>query len=320
MMRYKILPAFILLFSLACCTGSKRHSDKIVLATLKGPSSVGMIKMIDSLNKAETSKIEIQILNEPIQVRKMMLDGTAQLAVLPTTMASILYNKGLKYKIAAIPVWGTLHLYGTDTTISRWSDLKGKTVNLMAKGMTPDVLFRYLLEANGLTPGEDVILDYRFPTHIDLANAMAAEQASLGVISEPTASILMQKNSNIKVLIDLNEAWKQVLNIPIAQTALMIEDELLRSRPQLLEDLLKSYSHSTWWVNQYPDSAAILTVKYGILPDIEIVTGSIPRSNLMFERAWQVRESVTAYLKVFYDMDPDIVGNKMPDEEFFYTK
>jgi NitT/TauT family transport system substrate-binding protein len=167
-----------------------KHSYKI--ATLKGPSSMGMIKLIDSINNAGNTNIQIDILNDPIQVRKMMLDGTADFAILPTTMAAILYNKGLDYRLIAIPGWGTLYLVGEDTTINSWNDIRNKRVNVMAKGMTPDVVFRYLLQKNGINPDKDITLDYSFPTHIDLANAIAARQAKLGVIPEPLVSLVMQ--------------------------------------------------------------------------------------------------------------------------------
>ena len=50
---------------------------------------MGMIRFIDSLNHVENACIEVEIVNEPIQVRKMMLDNKADFAVLPTTMAAI---------------------------------------------------------------------------------------------------------------------------------------------------------------------------------------------------------------------------------------
>jgi NitT/TauT family transport system substrate-binding protein len=113
---------------------------------------MGMIKLIDSLDRVEEPGIKVQIVNEPIQVRKMMLDGKADFAVLPTTMAAITYNKGLEYRLIAIPVWGTLFLFGNDSTITRWEDLRHKKVHVMARGMTPDVLFQYLWKSTASIP------------------------------------------------------------------------------------------------------------------------------------------------------------------------
>lgn len=308
----------ILLWGCSSVSNQEGSNSTITFATLKGPSSMGMIKLIDSLQNAKDTNIEVKILNEPIQVRKMIIEGEADFAILPTTMAALIYNKGLDYKLIAIPVWGTLYLFGNDSTITQWDHLWGKRVNVMAKGMTPDVLFKYLLIANGINPEKDIILDYSFPTHIDLANAVAGEQANLGVISEPMVSLAMQKNKNIFPIFDLNLEWNKVLNMPIAQTALLVKAGTIKQNPELVEQVLKQYKLSTDWVNANPDSAAHLIVEYNILPNYEVAYNSIPRSNLNFVRAKDIREQIEQYLRIFYEMDPNIIGGKIPDESFIY--
>jgi len=279
---------------------------------------MGMVKMIDSLNQIENSNIEISIYNEPIQVRKLMLENKVDFAVLPTTMAAILYNKGVPYQLAAIPVWGTLYLFGNDTTIKTWDDLKGKRINLMAKGMTPDVLFRHLLIKNNINPDQDLTLDYTFPTHLDLANAVAAGQSDLGVISEPLVSLVMQKNKNVYPIFDLNNEWKKVYeDIQIAQTAFMVKSEFAENNKILLEQILNSYKKSDNWVNENPEDAAQLIVKYKILPNTEVAFPSIPRSNMEYIEAFPIRYQISEYLKIFYEMNPDIIGGIVPDDNFY---
>ncbi|MFP4555270.1 MAG: ABC transporter substrate-binding protein [Bacteroidales bacterium] len=311
----------ILLHTVVGCNSPSvrtNNSEVLTIATLKGPSSMGMIKLIDSLSQESEQEFSVKILNEPIQVRKMVIDGSADFAILPTTMASIMYNKGINYKLAAIPVWGTLYLFGSDTTITEWEHLKGKKVNLMAKGMTPDVLFRYLLSANGINPNNDLTLDYSFPTHIDLANAVAAGQADLGVISEPMVSLVMQRNRSVHPIFDLNKEWEKQLSMPIAQTALIIKNETIKNYPERVTEMLKSYKASTKWVNQFPDTAAKLVVKHGILPNFDVAYHAIPRSNLKFAKAKDIRGEIEAYLNIFYQMNPDIIGGKIPDENFYH--
>jgi NitT/TauT family transport system substrate-binding protein len=279
---------------------------------------MGMIRMIDSIANAGDTDISIKIENEPIQVRKMMLDGSADFAILPTTMAALVYNKGMDYRLIAIPVWGTLYLFGNDTSITSWENLRNKRVYVMARGMTPDVLFRYLLQYNGINPEKDVTLDYSFPTHIDLANAVAAGQATLGVISEPLASMVISRNKSVHSLFDLNREWENIQGSPIALTALLVKADIIKENPQKVEQFLLDYEKSSLWVNQQPDSAAALIVKYGILPDHEVALRAIPGSRLNFIRAQNIRPQIISYLNVFYTMNPDIIGGKIPDEKFFY--
>jgi len=320
-MLRKSLLVLALAFLLNGCRNSTPNADSTsiyTIATLKGPSSMGMIRLIDSLSQGNGHSVQVKILNEPIQVRKMMIDGSADFAILPTTMAAIVYNKGLEYQLIGIPVWGTLYLFGSDTTITRWEDLRGKRVNVMAKGMTPDVLFRYLLQKNGINPDRDITLDYSFPTHIDLANAVAAGQTDLGVISEPLASMVIQRNKAVRRIFDLNDEWSKYEGIPIAETAFMARKSVIKNNRKMVEKLISGYEASTKWVNKNPDSAAMLIVKYNILPNYNVALNAIPRSNLKFIRAKGIRLQIEEYLNVFYQMNPDIIGGKIPDEDFFY--
>jgi NitT/TauT family transport system substrate-binding protein len=316
-MGKNLIGALIWIFLLSGC-GNQTPDRKIVIATLKGPSSMGMIRLIDSLGHDQAHQAEVAILNEPLQVRKMMIDGTADFAILPSTMAAIVYNKGMDYRLLAIPVWGTLYLTGKDTTIRRWENLKGKRIFVMARGMTPDVLFRYLLLKNGLNPDKDVLLDYKFPTHIDLAQAVMAGQADLAVISEPMASMAIKKNPALRRIFSLNDEWSRFEGVPIAETAFLGKGNMLREQREKAEKILSSYAISTDWVIQHPDSAAALMVKYGILPDQDAALHAIPRINLKFVRAKAVEKEIRDYFEVFYRMNPDIIGGKIPDEGFIY--
>ena len=320
-MRFLSLLCILSVVLLSNCTnrnGKNNQKTAVTIATLKGPSAMGMIRFIDSLNHVENAGIEVEIVNEPIQVRKMMLDKKADFAVLPTTMAAITYNKGLEYKLIAIPVWGTLFLFGNDSTITRWEDLRHKKVHVMARGMTPDVLFQYLLKKNGIDPQKDITLDYSFPTHIDLANAVAAGRAELGVISEPLVSLVIQKNKQVRAVFDLNREWEKIQGSPIAQTALLVKKDIIEKNPRLVEEVLEAYEASSLWVHENPDSAAVLIANYGILPNARVALQAIPGSGLHFVRARNIRSQISDYLNVFYNMNPRIIGEKMPDETFYY--
>ena len=315
-MRKTRLFIFItLMVSLASC--HEPSDTTMVVAALRGPSSVAMIKLIDSVANENDATMKIELFNEPLQVRKMMLDGTADFAILPTTMAALLYNKGIDYRMTAVPLRGTLYLCGNDTTIQTWNDLKGKKVYLMAKGMTPDVMFQHLLIENGLKPYDDVDLDYRFPTHIDLANVTLAGRADLSVISEPYLSQALIENQNLHILMDLSDEWNKIHGISLCETATLCKGSLAESHSPSIDQFNKAYQRSCDWVNVHPKEAAMLAVKHGIIADSTAVVHSIPRSHIEFAEMEDAKTEVEAYLKVFYDMQPEIIGEKMPDEKFY---
>ena len=126
---------------LSCCTNStdQNNDNQYTLVSLKGPSSMAILPFIDSISQqtkynrqhSKDENLNITICTEPLQVRKMMLDGSADFAVLPMTTAALLYNKDIDYKIIAVPVWGSLYLCGTDDNINDWDDLKDKNIFLL---------------------------------------------------------------------------------------------------------------------------------------------------------------------------------------------
>jgi len=318
-------PAILLLFALCSCKNEAQNKandqqEKITVATLRGPAGISMVHMMDHMQMLGDDTLNYRIKNEPLQVRPLLFQEKATFAVVPTNMAAILYNKGVPYQLAAVPVWGTLYLFGQDKEISGWDDLKGRKIYLMAKGMTPDVMFRYLLEKNGIDPREDVELDYSFPTHIELANAVASGRAGLAVISEPMVSMVMKKNNRIRPLISLNEAWKKQTRMEIPQTALLVHQDFANNRPGKVKDFLQAYERSAQWINRHPHQGARAVVRHGILNDTAVARESIPRCNIRFKKAREVQDQVTSYLQTFYQMNPDIVGGKIPDEGFYFKK
>ena len=288
----------------------------MVVASLRGPSSVAMIQLIDSLSRTEDADIEVKIFDEPMQLRKMMLEGSADFAILPMTMAALLYNKGVDYRVAAVPLWGSLYLCGTDTTVRSLADLRGRKVHLMAKGMTPDLLFRHLLSRSGLEAYRDVELDYRFPTHTDLANAAIARRAELCVLSEPYVSQALNGNSEMHILLDLNQLWQSIESSPEAETAFLCKGSLADSNRVVISRVVDAYRVSSEWVKAHPDSAAALCVRHGINPDTLALIQSIPRTNINVTDASEAEQYIFDYLKLFFGLSPETVGGGIPDGKF----
>lgn len=319
-MKHSILLSFLLLLTVCFSCGNKDSSAEkshYVIASLRGPSSLGMLYLIDSLDNTKDATFEIEILNEPLQVRKMMLDGSADFAVLPTTMAALLYNKGVDYQLEAVSTWGTLYLCGNDTTLRSWNDLKNNKIYLMAKNMTPDVLFRHLLERNGLEAYSDVELDYRFPNHIDLATATAAGLTTMSVLSEPYLSYALLKNPDLHIMMSLHDEWMKIHGFEMPETAFICKGEISEKDRQLVDNVVNIYKKSVDKVNDNIDKAAALAVKYQIIADTAAAMNSIPRSNLKVVCADEAKDLVVNYLNVFYNMDSSIIGGKMPDEKFY---
>ncbi|MBT7091825.1 MAG: ABC transporter substrate-binding protein [Bacteroidetes bacterium] len=302
------------------CTPKPNSSESIRILSLKGPSAISLVHMMNETDSVDGKAIRYQLLNEPNQARARLLRGEAEFAFLPMNLAANLYNKGLPYQLLMIPVWGSLYLCGDGEAFSDLHDLKGKRVHMMARGLNPDIIFRYLLEQAGLLPDKDVILDYSFPSHIDLANAVKGGLADLAILSEPQLSMAIQGNSSISRLMDLNKKWLKETGSEMAQTALLVHADFAKNNPVLTDQLITLFSESGIKATSDIKLTAKLIVKNDILPDEKVAVMAIPHCGIHPMSYSATREALNKYLKVFYAFDPETIGGKIPDESFFYSK
>ncbi len=308
--------------SFSFCNSQKENDQTINVLTLRGPSAMSMLFLMDSTNELNGNPIKYEILDEPLQIRARMLREEPEMAMLPTNMAANLYNKGVPYQLAAISVWGTLEVFGSDSLIQNWDDLRGKRIHLMGKGMTPDILFRFLASENNIDPEVDLILDYSFPTHTDLANAVIAGLAEIAVLSEPLISMVKVKKEGIITLFNLEEEWGKVFNndFAIPQTSLLVKSSFAKDNPELIDSFIEQYRKSCSKIESDIKRAGQLAVDYNILPDAKVAQMAIPGCNMNVQAAWEVKKKVQAFLNVFYKFNPKSIGGRLPDEAFFFEK
>ncbi|QEK13358.1 ABC transporter substrate-binding protein [Crassaminicella thermophila] len=319
-----LLMVLMLIFSAVGCSKkeetNKSEKEIVKIAGLKGPTSIGMIKMFEekpSLGENFDSVYEVAQ-NPDILVSKL-LSKEVTFAALPTNVAAKLYNKGAGYKLAAINTWGVLYVMTQGEEIHNWEDLRGKNINSIAKGSNPDVIFRYLLEKNGLNPDKDVTLDYTLG-HVELAQAMAAKKVNIALLPEPFVTMVSMKNKDAKIAMNIQDEWKNTLGgkALIPQGCIVVREDFAQKHPEVVNKFLAEYEKSVKWVNENKEEAGVLVEKHGIGMKAKMAEMAIPRCNLDFKTASDAKEAVENYLKVLYDFSAKAVGGKLPDENFYY--
>ena len=300
--------------------GAMAHDASIRIGLLNGPSAMSMVRLMES--GCPGAGCEFTIRNEPDQIRAMMHRDELDIAFLPITMASLTYNRGFKYQLLGVSGWGALYLIGQDLGIGQIADLKGKTVHMMGRGMTPDLLFRYLLSMAGLEPGKDIELNYSFPSHVELANIVRAGRAELGVLSEPMASMVMSQNPELVQVLDIQAAWDslQEQRISMPQTAVMISKKFAENNRDAVTELERAIRDAIQWVRANPEESGKLIAKYGILPDERVAALSVPRCNFAYQSAAEVRATLIDFYSLMAGLNRDSIGGSLPDDDFFYKR
>jgi NitT/TauT family transport system substrate-binding protein len=327
----KYLFPLLIVFGLIFLTGCEKEKTgiqpEIRIGLLKGPTAMSMIGLLDKphflVEKDKQINLNFTIKANPKLLQAELIKEKLDMAVIPTTLAAILYNKGIDYRISAITVWGTLVLVGKQNHPHMpqpfdWQSLKGKEVHLMGKGMTPDILFHLLLEKKGLQ--NKIEVNFRFPMPQDLAQAVAAGAVQMAVLSEPMASVALARNEQLMIYADLTREWQLTMGQKNAlpQAALIIKSSFAQKKPDWVRQFTDTYRNAIESVNRHPRQAAQLMVKHKLVPQASIAEAAIPRCHLDFRPAQEVKAHIKNYLHLFFQMNPNIVGGRLPDENFYY--
>ncbi len=302
---------------------------KASVAVLRGPTAIGMIKLIDEKYAPEGSQLEYVMEQSPEVLSAKLLNGELDFATIPTNMAANLYNKGVGYQIAGVNVWGVMYVVSNGGNISTWNDLKGKEISCTGQGAVSDLVFKYLLMKNGIDPNKDVHLTY-IAAPAELAQAAIAGKIQISVLPEPWVTNVLAQNKNLKIALDLQKEWT-VLNAPAdkkqetekqayAQTCLVVKKEFAQAHPEIVKQFLSECEQETEWINTHPSEAGKLVEKHQLGLTASAAQASIPRCNLSWADAGKARPAVETFLKVLMNYSPQSVGGKLPDDAFYYQK
>lgn len=308
-----VLTGLIIVTFFSC---KKQSENTIKIGILNGPSAVSFIQLIDRQSYLDGKKIKIIVKSEPLQIQALMMKKEVDFAILPTVMAANLYNKGVKYKVVACPIWGTLYLVANDKTINK-DNLENHKISVFGRASTADILLRRYLKQHKIN---NDYIDYTHTTNHEVAQALQSKSIKLGVISEPLVSNLIAQDTQIKIIDKLNcEDYINNLNRDIfVQTSFVVSPKFIDSYPEFVNRVCELYSQSCNFVNEQPKEAAQLMVKHKISPSIEVAKASIPLCNIQYVGAFALEQEINKYLNIFYEFNPKSVGGKLPDKDFIY--
>ncbi len=300
----------------------------VKLATLQGPTGMGMAYMLDDSDNDKTlNKYEYTVASSPDEVTGKLVSGDFDIAALPTNAAATLYNKSNgKVKLLALNTGCVLYVLEKGDTIKSISDLKGKTVYVSGQGSTPEFILNYVLEENGLKVGTDVKLDFTYSTHNDLVAFAASGKADVVLLPEPAVTALLAKNKDMHVALSINDVWADTVKgtgyegTQIAMGCVAVNTAFAEAHPDAVEAFLYEYGQSIKNITNTDnlDKSADTIAKVGIVAAAGVAKSALPRCNIVFFTGDEMKTKVEGFYKVLFDAQPNSVGGKLPDESFYY--
>ena len=260
------LTALVMALTLALSVAVAEESVPRV-AALKGPTAMGMVKMMSDAPDAYDFTISAAI----DEITPKLVKGEVDIAAVPANMASVLYNNTEgAVKVLAINTLGVLYIVENgDSGVSSIADLKGRTLYASGKGASPEYALNYLLAQNGLDPETDVTVEYK-SEHAECLASLLANEGSLALLPQPFVTTAQMKQPTVQVALDLNDEWARAQEGSDAPSMLITGVVVARSafideNPQAVSDFLDAYKQSVAYANEHVDETAALIGQYDII-------------------------------------------------------
>ncbi len=294
------------------------------IASMKGPTTMGLVGLIDSVDKGTAGEdYQVTMYGAPDEVVPLVAQGAVDIALIPSNLAAVLYNKtkgtDAAISVLAINTLGVLNVVENGDTISSMEDLRGRTIYSTGKGASPEFVLNHLLTASGLTPGVDVTVEY-LSEHTEVMARLTQTPGSAGVLPQPFVTIGQAKNADLRVALDLTEEWDAVSpESQLITGVVVVRNAFAAEHPEAVAQFMTEYQASTEWVNANPSDAGVLIANAGIVPEAALAAKAIPNCYITFVAGAELKTSLGGYLQVLFNADPTSVGGSVPGDDFYYA-
>ena len=320
------LAALLVATGLTACGQKEEVSSEPAVtakvAALKGPTSMGMVKMMADQKDAKEKNYEFTIGSSPDEIAPKFLKGEFDIVALPSNLASILYNKSQgKVQVLAINTLGILYLMENGDTVKSIEDLKGKTVYSSGKGAVPEYAFNYILKANGLNPDTDLRVEYK-SEHTEALAALLNDKSGLAVLPQPFATVASLKNKDLRTALDLSKAWDKAsknAKSTMITGVVVVNKDFAAKYPEKIKKFMADYKASIDYTNTNVDDAAKLIEENNIVP-AAVAKKAIPQCNITYIDGSDMKDKLSGYLQVLFEANPKSIGGKMPADDFYYVQ
>ena len=285
------------------------------IAALKGPTAMGLVKFMEEA----PAGVSFEILAAPDELTPKIVQGEVDVAALPANLASVLYNKTQGgVRVIAVNTLGVIYICEKGGTIASVADLAGRTIYASGKGATPEFALAYVLEANGLTPGTDVTIEWK-SEHTECVAALEADPAGVAMLPQPFVTTAAMKDDAIRVALDLTKEWEaaaggasaMITGVHIARA------EYAEEHADELRAIIDAAAESAAFVNSNVAEAAQLIEKYDIVP-AKVAEKALLACNIVCITGEEMKAKLSGYLDVLFARNPESVGGALPADDFYF--
>ena len=306
-----------------CGSGKAEEKVTVKVGALKGATTLGLLPLEDKAANGEAGEnYEFSMMTAADELLPMMIKGELDIALLPSNVASILYQKtNGGVTVIDINTLGVLYMVSGDSSITGVEDLAGRTIYLTGKGTTPDYVLHYILSGNGMDADSDCTLEYKSEA-TEVAALLAENPDAIGLLPQPFVTAACAQNDALSVILDMNAEWEKLQGEDgsrLVTGVTVVRNEFLQEHENAVATFMEEHQASAQSMNSDVENGAKLAVASEIIAKEPIALKAIPKCNITYIDGADMKQALSGYLEVLYEQNPESIGGALPGDDFYYA-
>ena len=317
--------SFAMLGALLTGCGSGKAEEKVTVkvGALKGATTLGLLPLEDKAANGEAGEnYEFSMMTAADELLPMMIKGELDIALLPSNVASILYQKtNGGVTVIDINTLGVLYMVSGDSSVTGVEDLAGRTIYLTGKGTTPDYVLHYILSGNGMDADSDCTLEYKSEA-TEVAALLAENPDAIGLLPQPFVTAACAQNDALSVILDMNAEWEKLQGEDgsrLVTGVTVVRNEFLQEHENAVAAFMEEHQASAQSMNSDVENGAKLAAASGIIAKEPLALKAIPKCNITYIDGADMKQAMSGYLEVLYEQNPESIGGALPGDDFYYV-
>ncbi|MCD8047564.1 MAG: hypothetical protein LUD80_03180 [Clostridiales bacterium] len=200
----------------------------------------------------------------------------------------------------------------TETVVTRIGSLKGPTSIGLTEMMSWDSAdYSFTMETDA-----SALLTEMVSGELDIA--LTADPEGVGLLPQPSVTAALNKLEVFSIVLDLTKEWGAVSDTDLITGVTVVRTAFLEEHPDAVARFLTDHLTSTTAANEDVATTAQRMVDLGILESAAVAETAIPYCNVTCVTGQDMKDMVSAYLQVLYDLEPSSVGGTLPGDDFYY--
>nr|WP_295610192.1 ABC transporter substrate-binding protein [uncultured Terrisporobacter sp.] len=312
-----LILTIILGVSAVGCNLTSKEVKIISGNSLDGISISKLIKEENEIKKGYNTTYNIE--NNKEKLEKSLDNEKYDIAIVPTDMATKVYNKNSNYQICASIGEGSYYLVTSDPTITGFnSTLINKEVAIIEENSMIDIISKSILNKNNV---DDSKVNFKYVSSApEIVTTLALGNIRTGIVPETSLTTLLYKHSGLKILTSTNEAYEKAFNIKegYSQFSIIVKKDFAKDNKEYVNEFLSKVKSSIDFVNKNPLQAGAYGEELSIPIKPQVLSKAIKRCNLKFIIVDEFKNNYKELFNILYNYNKEAVGGTVIDESIYY--